>query len=75
RADGATEQQAEDAAVGLLDQLTDGGVLTGTTVQVDRDDLQATVRVEGAAVQVVPGLALPVSVELSGPTDRFIPGG
>ncbi|MGH3681190.1 MAG: TadE family protein, partial [Natronosporangium sp.] len=49
RADGATEQQAEDAAVGLLDQLTDGGVLTGTTVQVDRDDLQATVRVEGAA--------------------------
>jgi Flp pilus assembly protein TadG len=75
RADGATEQQAEQAAVGLLGQLGGDQLLGDVTVQVDRNDLQATVTVEGTAVQVVPGLSLPVSVELSGPTDRFTPSG
>lgn len=72
RADGATEQQAEEAAVGLLDQLAGDHLLGDVTVQVDRDDQEATVRMEGEAVQVIPGLSLPVSVELSGPTDRFV---
>jgi Flp pilus assembly protein TadG len=75
RAEQATEAQAEQAAAELLDQLGGGGLLTDVTVQVDRSTTEATVRVEGEAVHVVPGLSLPVVVELTGPVDRFTPGG
>lgn len=45
-------------------------------MQIDRSDTEATVRVEGEAVRVVPGLSLPVVVVvLTGPVDRFTPGG
>lgn len=74
RADGATAEQAEQAAAALLDQLGGDRLLTDATVRVDRGQQQATVRVEATAIQVVPGLSLPVVVELTGPTDRFITG-
>lgn len=75
RAEDATEAEANQAAAGLHDQLGGNGILTGLTVEVQRDETQATVRVEGSAIQVVPGLSLPVVVELTGPVDRFTPGG
>jgi Flp pilus assembly protein TadG len=75
RAEQATEAQAEQAGAELLDQLGGGGLLSDVTVLVDRSDTEATVRVAGEAVQVVPGLSLPVVVELTGPVDRFTPGG
>lgn len=71
RADGATAEQAHTTGTGFLDQRGGGGLLAGPKITVERTDTVATVRVEGSAGTVIPGLSLPVSVELSGPVERF----
>jgi Flp pilus assembly protein TadG len=73
RGEGATAAQAHAQGAALLTQLGGAGLLEEATITVDRTDTQATVRVEGAAATVFPGLSLPVAVELSGPVDRFVP--
>jgi Flp pilus assembly protein TadG len=73
RVEGGTEQQAHAVGTGFLDQRGGGGLLTDPQITVDRTDTLATVRVQGSAGTVVPGLDLPVAVELSGPVERFVP--
>lgn len=78
RADGATAEQAHTVGTGFLDQRGGGGLLADPQITVERTDAQATVRVEGSAGTVIPGLSIPVSVELTGPVERFTanaPGG
>lgn len=74
RAQDGTTQLAHQETAGMLHNLGGGGLLVAPTVTVDRDATTATVRVEGTAAAVVPGLHLPVRVELSGPVDQWTPG-
>jgi Flp pilus assembly protein TadG len=71
RAEGATEQQAHTVGTGFLDQRGGGGLLTDPQITVERTGTQATVRVEGHAGTILPGLNLPIAVELAGPVERF----
>jgi hypothetical protein len=73
RADGQSAQAAHQDAAGLLNSLGGSGLLQQTTIVATRDAEHATVRVDGTAATVVPGLKLPVRVEVSGPVDRFTP--
>jgi Flp pilus assembly protein TadG len=73
RGEGTTAAQAHAQGTALLAQLGGAGLLEDPTITVDRTDTQATVRVEGVAATVFPGLSPPVTVELSAPVDRFIP--
>ncbi len=50
-----------------------GGPLTGTGVAATRSDTTATVTVTGDVTSVVPGIALDVSVTVTGPVERFEP--
>ena len=75
RADGRTAAAGQREATGLLATLGGGGLLDDPVIVTTREPDRATVRVEGTAASVVPGLRLPVRVEVSGPVDRFVPGG
>jgi Flp pilus assembly protein TadG len=76
RAHHTTEAGAHAHTQAVLEQLGGAGLLTGATVTVDRTPAQATVVIDGHAQAVVPGLVLPVHVQVSGPVDRFTtPGG
>ena len=70
RADGGTPEQAQAEAAGLATQLG-GRLLTNPTIRVERTTTTATVRVHATAATLIPGLDLPVTVELTGPTERF----
>jgi Flp pilus assembly protein TadG len=75
RADGETAETAHEEAAGLLANLGGNSLLQDPVIVASRDAAQASVRVEGTAAAVVPGLQLPVRVEVSGPVDRFVEGG
>jgi hypothetical protein len=57
----------------LAQQQLGGGVLQGVQVDVDRGGDLARVRVTGRAVSLLPGVAVPVSSEVSGPVERLTP--
>lgn len=48
-------------------------VLTGQSIRATRDPETASVRVQGRAVAVVPGLGLDVSASATSPVERFRP--
>ena len=75
RADTGTAESAHQEAAGLLDDLGGNSLLQDPAITVARDGTQATVRVEGTAATVVPGLRLPVRAQVTGPVDRFTTGG
>jgi Flp pilus assembly protein TadG len=63
-ADGRTQARRSLAALGSR-------VLTAPSVTVERTAAQATVRVHGTVMPVVPGLTLHASGIASGPTERI----
>lgn len=68
RVDGGTAQAGTDQAHVVLDQL--GGGVDIVHVSVARDGDSVEVRIEGRCPQVVPFLAVPVTVRVAGPVER-----
>lgn len=74
RIQGGTAAAGQQRARQVLTQI--GSAVLGTPhITVTRTAATATVRITGTAERVVPlpGLALPVSVTVTGPIERFIP--
>ena len=71
RVDGGTAAAGETAGRQLLSQL--GSALTQPTVTVRRGPARVAVTVTGSAAHVLPGSALPVTVQDDGPVERLVP--
>ncbi len=74
RVQGGTAATGQQRASQVLAQIG-SAVLTSPHVIVTRTATTATVRVTATAERVVPlpGLALPVTVTVTGPVERFVP--
>lgn len=66
-----TEAEGVAVAGEFLDQTGQG--LEDRRVTAVRTSTRATVRVQGTVVSVVPGLRLPIDVEVQAPTERVTP--
>jgi len=72
RAEDGTAQAGRQRAADVLAQLGDG-VLHVDSIDVRRDAARGvTVRIDGASVQVVPFLRMPVQATAAGPIDQFL---
>ncbi|THV35680.1 TadE family protein [Glycomyces buryatensis] len=61
---------ADDAATVALESVNDlGGGLNGLDITTGRDDASATVTLSGTAVELIPGLTLPVTVTQTAPVE------
>lgn len=74
RALDATEAEGHARADEVADQLR-GDLLQDLTITVDRGATSATVRASAQMPTMVPGLELPVTTEVSGPTEHHTPPG
>jgi Flp pilus assembly protein TadG len=73
RAADGTETEATAVAAESVDDL--GGGLNGLTVSADRNAESATVTLSGTAIELIPGLELPVTVTQTAPVEAaFEPG-
>jgi hypothetical protein len=76
----ATRVQGGTAAAGQADAATilvqiDGNLIGRQQITATRTAGQATVRIRGSVIRIVPFLTLPVSVEASGPVEALTPQG
>lgn len=69
-----TAADGRSHADAVLDQLG-RGPLEHVSIEVERGTEQTEVRLEGAALSVVPFLHLPVHAEAAGPSEEFRPDG
>jgi Flp pilus assembly protein TadG len=76
RVQGGSAAAGQQRAHQVLAQIG-GAVLAGPRIIVTRSPVTATVQITGTAERVlpVPGLAVPVTVTVTGPVERFVPGG
>jgi Flp pilus assembly protein TadG len=73
RAADGTETEATAVAAESVDDL--GGGLNGLTVSADRNAESATITLSGTAIELIPGLELPVTVTQTAPVEAaFEPG-
>lgn len=64
----ATAADGRAEAFELLDEINPRGI-TNVDINVARDDESTTVTITGNALQVVPLLTIPISVQAHGPTE------
>ena len=73
--DARVAQGSETDGVAVTNQFLDqtGRGLQGPRVTATRTETRTVVRVQGTVISVVPGLGLPIDVEVRAPTERFTP--
>jgi Flp pilus assembly protein TadG len=74
RVQGGTAAAGQQRAAQVLAQIG-SAVLVGPHVTITRTPVTATVRITATAERVlpIPGLALPVTITVTGPVERFVP--
>lgn len=73
---GAFAATGPDAAYSRADAIVTGpgsGILTGPSITVTADAQRVTVRVDGSAPSILPGLDLPVHASAATPVEAFRP--